>query len=165
MRVQGFGVTGGENMEMDFGKKGPAVRRGTCLLWGLVCLVVLTAPQHSAQEVFAQTEKAGEKENAEGSVLNRFGRVVGSVDANGDIFNRFGHALGSVEADGTVFNVSEIVIGQVKPNGDVLNQSGTVLGSVNANGEVFNRSGRMVGSVNAPGSIVLIGGAARLLLL
>ncbi|MFO7740256.1 MAG: hypothetical protein R6V46_17375 [Desulfatiglandaceae bacterium] len=152
-------------MKMRQGKKNMAVR--VCAGWvlALVFLPVTAAPEQFSGQVFAQMQESPEKAAPEGNVLNRFGKVVGSVDVNGNIFNPYGRSVGSVDADGTIFNVSEIAIGQVNPNGDVLNQSGTVLGSVNADGEVFNRTGRRVGSVNASGNIALIGGAARLLLL
>ena len=56
------------------------------------------------------------------------------------------------------------IIGKVDSDGKVFNQSGTMLGSVNENGQVLNRNGKKIGSVNADGNIMLIGGAARLLL-
>jgi hypothetical protein len=116
-------------------------------------------------EVFAQGKKTKGEDVSTANVLNRYGKAVGSVDENGTVFSLYGRSVGSVDSDGTIFNVSKIDIGNINADGEVFNQSGTLLGSVDTNGDVFNRNGRRIGSVRAIEDPILIGGAARLLLL
>ena len=117
-------------------------------------------------QAFAQTKKTAEKDDSKLNVMNLYGRALGSVNTDGNIFNRFGRLVGSVDIEkGTIFNVSKIVIGKIDKSGKIYNQSGTTLGSVDGDGNVFNVSGRKVGTVSAEGNLILIGGAARLLLL
>ena len=136
-----------------------------CLGMGLLCIFTLSIMAAFEGKAFAQSEKAKGEDVSKASVLNRYGKAVGSVDENGTVFNLYGRSVGSVDSGGNIFNVSKIVIGNIDADGKVWNQSGTTLGSVEPNGDVFNRNGRKVGSVEAIEATILIGGAARLLLL
>lgn len=136
-----------------------------CLGMGLLCIFTLSIMAGFNGEAFAQSEKTKGEDVPEANVLNRYGKAVGSVDENGTVFNLYGRSVGSVDSGGTIFNVSKIAIGNIDADGKVWNQSGTALGSVDTNGDVFNRNGRKVGSVKAIEDTILIGGAARLLLL
>jgi hypothetical protein len=149
------------------GKRNPNKNMGhlvcICLMMGIVCIAPLTlAAEFRAIPGDNGTEK---KEAPEGNVLNRYGKPVGAVEANGNITNRLGRSVGSVDATGTVFNVSNIIVGRVESDGKIYNQSGTLLGSFDTEGNVFNRNGTKVGAVKTDGKSILIGGAARLLLL
>ena len=140
---------------------------GLCLI-SVLCLFSFNLPTPMGgfhNQAFARDEKTPEKDAPKNNVLNLYGRALGSVDMEGVVFNLYGRSVGSVDTDGIVYNVSKIVIGKVDPSGTVFNQSGTILGRVDAGGEVFNRTGRKVGSVLVDGNIILMGGAARLLLL
>jgi hypothetical protein len=136
-----------------------------CLGMGLICIFTLSIIAGFDGEAFAQSKKDKGEDVSKANVLNRYGKAVGSVDENGAVFNLYGKSVGSVDSGGTIFNVSKIAIGNIDADGKVWNQSGTTLGSVDINGDVFNRSGRKVGSVKAIENTLLIGGAARLLLL
>jgi len=161
-------IEGGSKMEPFNGKKKIDIRLYICLVFGLVFISTVIMINDFNRQIFAQTEKekAEKKDDSKLNVLNLYGRALGSVDTDGNILNRYGKFLGSVDTEeGTVFNVSKIVIGKIDPKGKVFNQSGTALGSVDTDGNVFNVSGRKVGTVKAGGNLILIGGAARLLLL
>ena len=136
-----------------------------CLGMGLLCIFTLSIITGFDGEAFAKSEKAKRENFSKANVLNRYGKVVGSVDENGTVFNLYGRSVGYIDSGGTIFNVSKIAIGNTDADGKVWNQSGTNLGSVDTNGDVLNRNGRKVGSVEAIEATVLIGGAARLLLL
>lgn len=123
----------------------------------------LILPGNSGR-AWAQDKKTDAKTEKVWTVLNRYDRQIGSVNASGKIFNRYDKTVGSVDAKGTVFNVSEIMIGHVDKDGRVFNQSGTALGVVDADGNIFNRNGRKVGTVESCEKLNLIGGAARLLI-
>jgi len=147
-------------------KKNRNIKLYICLMVGLVFISTVIMITDYNRKIFAQTEKAAEKDESKLNVINIHGREIGSVDTDGNVFNRYGKLIGSVDMEkGTIFNVSKIVIGKIDPNGKVFNQSDTVLGSVDTDGNVFNVSGRKVGIVNAGGNLIFIGGAARLLLL
>ena len=147
-------------------KKKINIRLCLCLVFGLVFTAMITMISDYNGQAFAQSKKTDEKDEFKLNVLNLYGRALGSVDIDGNVFNRYGRLLGSVDPeDGTVFNISKMVIGKIDKNGKVFNQSGTALGSVDTNGNVFNVSGRKIGTVNAGGNLILIGGAARLLLI
>ena len=136
-----------------------------CLGMGLLCIFTLSIITGFDGEAFAKSEKAKREDVSKANVLNRYGKAVGSVDENGTVFNLYVRSVGSVDSGGTIFNVSKIAIGNTDADGKVWNQSGTNLGSIDTNGDVFNRNGRKVGSVEAIEATILIGGAARLLLL
>ena len=136
-----------------------------CLGMGLLCIFTLSIITGFDGEAFAKSEKAKREDVSKANVLNRYGKAVGSVDENGTVFNLYGRSVGSVDSGGTIFNVSKIAIGNTDADGKVWNQSGTNLGSIDTNGDVLNRNGRKVGSVEAIEATILIGGAARLLLL
>ena len=136
-----------------------------CLAIGFILIFAPVMTAGFSGKAFAKGAVAAEKNDFKGNVLNLSGRTIGSVDADGNILNINGKAVGSVGTGGTVFNINKKKIGSVDADGKVRNKPGTLLGSVNANGDVFNRNGRQVGSVEAFGNIVLIGGAAQLLLL
>jgi hypothetical protein len=136
-----------------------------CLGIGLLCIFTLSISIGFNGKAFAEDKKARGEDAPKANVLNRYDKAIGSVDENGTVFNLYGRSVGSVASDGTIFNVSKIVIGNTDADGKVWNQSGTFLGSVEPNGDVFNRNGRKVGSVKAIEDPVLIGAAARLLLL
>ena len=132
---------------------------------GFLLIFMLSITAGFDGEAFAGGKKAKEEDASKANVLNRYGKAIGSVDENGTVFNLYGRSVGSVASDGTILNVSKIVIGNIDADGKVRNQSGTFLGSVEPNGDVFNRNGRKVGSVKAIEDPILIGAAARLLLL
>jgi hypothetical protein len=136
-----------------------------CLGMGLLCIFTLSIIAGFDGEAFAQSEKDKGEDVSKANVLNRYGKAVGSVDENGNVFNLNGRSVGSVDSSGTIFNVSKTAIGNIDADGKIWNQYGTALGSVDKNGDVLNRNGRKVGSVEASGDTILIGGAARLLLL
>ncbi|UCF56617.1 MAG: hypothetical protein JSW15_11180 [Deltaproteobacteria bacterium] len=133
-----------------------------CLFTGVFCIFTLPIIGNLTGQVLAQS---GQKDEPEPNVFNRSGKPIGRVDADGNIFNLYGKSIGSVDASGTVYNVGKRAIGKVDLNGKVSNQLGTELGSVDTDGRIYNRNGRTVGIVNAYGDIILIGGAARSLLL
>jgi len=115
-------------------------------------------------EVFA---KENQKDQPELNVFNLKGKPIGSVDVEGTVYNSVGRPIGSVDESGVVYNVSKASIGQIDSNGKVLNRLGRVIGIADPEGNVFVINGKKVGSVEPPepGNIVLIGGAAFLLLL
>jgi hypothetical protein len=136
-----------------------------CVGMGLLCIFTLSIMAGFDGEAFAQNKNAKGEDVSKANVLNRYGKAIGSVDENGNVFNLYGRSVGSVDSGGTIFNVSKTAIGNIDADGKIWNQSGTTLGSVGENGDVLNRNGRKVGSVKASGNTILIGGAARLLLL
>ncbi|MGD8227646.1 MAG: hypothetical protein PVI20_07690 [Desulfobacteraceae bacterium] len=111
--------------------------------------------------------KSDEKEKPELNVFNPVGTPIGSVDEAGSVYNRLGRLIGSVDPKGIIYNISNNAIGKVEANGKVFNRVGTLVGSVDDEGNVFNKNGKKIGSVKSPlpGNIMLIGGAAWLLLL
>ena len=134
------------------------------LLTGVLCIIALSFVPHLSGPVFA---KNGEKEKPELNVFNPVGTAIGSVDEAGNVYNRLGRLVGSVDPKGTIYNISKSTIGKVEANGKVFNRVGKLVGSVDDEGNVLNNNGKKVGSVKSPvpGNIILIGGAAWLLLL
>jgi len=134
------------------------------LVIGLMCIISLSLMPYLNGPAFA---KSHEKEKPELNVFNPVGTPIGSVDEEGSVYNRLGKLIGSVDSRGTIYNISKNVIGKVEANGKVFNRIGTLVGSVDDEGNVFNNNGRKIGSVKSPvpGNIILIGGAAWLLLL
>jgi hypothetical protein len=133
-------------------------------------MILLTGVYSMAQEENAaaeatQKDSAITKDGNRGTIVNRYGNVIGFVDSRGNIANVSGFILGSVDADGNIFNVSRINIGRVSGEGKVFNQAGTVMGSVNDQGEVFNVSGTKMGEVKGNIDLNGAGGAARLVIL
>ncbi len=131
---------------------------------GIICLISLSLVPYLNAPVIA---KSHEKEKPELNVFNPVGTAIGSVDEVGGVYNRLGRLIGSVEDDGIIYNISKNPIGKVEADGKVFNRVGKLVGSVDGEGNVFNNNGRTIGSVKSPvpGSIMLIGGAAWLLLL
>jgi hypothetical protein len=131
---------------------------------GLVCIISLTLMPHF--EGPAEANNDG-KEEPELNVFNIAGTPIGSVDEAGTVCNRLGRIVGTVDQRGTIHNISNNVIGKVEVNGKVFNRVGTLVGSVDDEGSVFNKNGKKVGSVKSPvpGNIILVGGAAWLLVL
>lgn len=119
----------------------------------------------SKGEASEQVSGTAQEEILRFKIYNIHDTLLGHIDTDGNVTNRYGSPLGSVDSSGVIFNVSKIVIGQVTPEGNVLNQSGTILGSVGSDGSICNVSGRKVGEVREMEDMILIGGAARLLLL
>jgi len=136
----------------------------TGLAIGLICIISLTLMPHFRGTAEAKND---EKEKPELNVFNPVGTAIGSVDEAGSVYNRLGRLIGSVDPRGTIYNISNNPIGKVEANGKVFNRVGTLVGSVDDEGSVFNNNGRKIGSVKppVPGNIILIGGAAWLLLL
>ena len=134
------------------------------LLIGVICIISLTLMPHFNGRLFA---KSDEKENPELNVFNPVGTPIGSVEDQGNVYNRLGRLIGSVDGRGTIYNISKNAVGKVEASGKVFNRVGTLVGSVDDEGNVFNNNGRKIGSVKSPipGNIILIGGAAWLLLL
>ena len=130
----------------------------------LIFIVSLSLIPYFNAGVFA---KSDEKEKPELNVFNPVGTPIGSVDDQGSVYNRLGRLIGSVDARGIIYNISRSPIGKVEAGGKVFNRVGTLVGSVDEEGIVFNNNGRKIGSVQSPipGNIMLIGGAAWLLLL
>ena len=130
----------------------------------VLCIISLSLMPYLNGPAFA---KSDEKEEPELNVFNLVGTPIGSVDEEGGVYNRLGKLIGSVDGMGTIYNISKNVIGKVEANGKVFNRVGKMVGSVDDEGNVFNNNGRKTGSVKSPvpGNIILIGGAAWLLLL
>jgi hypothetical protein len=131
---------------------------------GLICIISLSLVPYLKGAAFAKND---ETEKPELNVFNPVGTPVGSVDEEGGVYNRLGKLIGSVDGSGTIYNISKNAIGKVEANGKVVNRLGKLVGSVDDEGNVFNNNGRKTGSVKSPvpGNIILIGGAAWLLLL
>ena len=131
---------------------------------GLIFIISLSLVPYLNGPAFAKND---EKEKPELNVFNPVGTPIGSVDAEGGVYNRLGKPIGSVDGRGTIYNISNNVIGKVEASGKVFNRLGKLVGSVDDEGNVFNNNGRKTGSVKSPvpGNIILIGGAAWLLLL
>lgn len=134
------------------------------LIIGVLCIISLSLVPNLNGPAFA---KSDEKEKPELNVFNLVGTPIGSVDEEGGVYNRLGKLIGSVDGGGTIYNISKNVIGKVEANGKVFNRLGKLVGSVDDEGNVFNNNGSKTGSVKSPipGNIILIGGAAWLLLL
>lgn len=134
------------------------------LALGLICIISLTLMPHF--KGLAEAKNDG-KEKPELNVFNIAGTPIGSVDEAGTVYNRLGRIVGSVDPQGTISNISNKVIGKVEVSGKVFNRVGTLVGSVDDEGSVFNKNGKKVGSVKppVPGNIILVGGAAWLLIL
>ncbi|MGD9031610.1 MAG: hypothetical protein PVH02_03035 [Desulfobacteraceae bacterium] len=130
----------------------------------LICIISLSLMPYLNGPVIA---KSDEKEKPELNVFNPVGTPIGSVDEAGSVYNRLGRLIGSVDTRGIIYNISKNPVGKVEAGGKVFNRVGTLVGSVDEEGIVFNNNGRKIGSVKSPipGSIMLIGGAAWLLLL
>ena len=131
---------------------------------GLLCIISLTLMPYFRGTAEAQN---GEKEKPELNVFNPVGTAIGYIDEGGSVYNRLGRLVGSVDPTGTIFNISKNPVGKVEADGKVYNRLDKLVGSVDYEGNVFNNNGRKVGSVKSPvpGNIILIGGAAWLLLL
>ncbi|MGD8984292.1 MAG: hypothetical protein PVI53_09715 [Desulfobacteraceae bacterium] len=131
---------------------------------GVLCIISLSLMPYLNGPVFA---KSDEKEKPELNVFNPADTPIGSVDDQGSVYNRLGRLIGSVDGKGIIYNISKNPIGKVEANGKVFNRVGKLVGSVDDEGNVFNNNGRKIGSVKSPipGNIILIGGAAWLLLL
>lgn len=140
-------------------------KRLLALCIGILWILSFSPCTGSVGLAFAKDRALKEKAGERWELLNRAGRVIGSVGTDGRILNRYGKQLGSVESDGTILNMQNRPIGKVDAAGQIFNQSGTLLGTVDAEGNVFNRTGRKVGSVKDARSLFLAGGAARMLLL
>jgi hypothetical protein len=134
------------------------------LATGVLCIISLSLMPYLNGPVFA---KSDEKEKPELNVFNPVDTPIGSVDDQGSVYNRLGRLIGSVDSRGTIYNISKNAIGKVEDSGKVFNRVGTLVGSVDDEGNVFNNNGKKIGSVKSPipGNIILIGGAAWLLLL
>ena len=134
------------------------------LVIGIVGILSLSLMPYLDEPVIA---KSHEKEKPELNVFNPVGTPIGSVDEAGGVYNRLGRLIGSVDPRGTIYNISNNVTGNVEASGKVFNRVGTLVGSVDEEGNVFNNNGKKIGSVKSPvpGNIMLIGGAAWLLLL
>ncbi len=130
----------------------------------LICIISLSLMSHFNGPLLA---KSDEKQKPELNVFNPVDTPIGSVDDKGNVYNRLGRLIGSVDSRGTIYNISKNAIGKVEASGKVFNRVGKLVGSVNDEGNVFNNNGRRIGSVKSPipGNIILIGGAAWLLLL
>lgn len=142
------------------GKSGSSVCLGTVGIFLLIFFAVLPAGMAAAEGDVAEKEDV-----SRGTIVNRYGTVMGSVDARGNIVNISGALLGTVDSEGNIFNVSKINIGKVTADGRIVNQSETFMGSVNNMGEIFNVSGRKLGEVKYENNLNRIGGAARLVIL
>jgi len=134
------------------------------LITGIICILSLSLMPHFQGPAEAKND---EKEKLELNVFNPAGTPIGSVDAEGGVYNRLGRLIGSVDSKGTIYNISKNAIGKVEANGKVFNRVGKLVGSVDEEGNVLNNNGKKIGSVKSPipGNIILIGGAAWLLLL
>jgi hypothetical protein len=131
---------------------------------GIIAIISLSLMPNLEAPVLAKSHDKGKPEL---NVFNPVGTGIGSVDEAGSVYNRLGRLIGSVESNGIIYNISKNPIGKVEAGGKVFNRVGTLVGSVDEEGNVFNNNGRTIGSVKSPipGSIMLIGGAAWLLLL
>jgi len=147
----------------DF-KKNTVMRDGICLVMGILCIILFALLADFGTQAFAQKNQ---KEKPELNVFNPVGRPVGAVDDEGNVYNPVGKLVGSVDGSGTVYNIFKKPVGKVDAKGQVFNRVGKLTGSVDEEGNVFNNNGRRIGCVKSPvpGNIILIGGAAWLLLL
>ena len=145
-------------------KKNSKLAAYPSLATGLICIISLSLMLHFNGPAFAKND---EKEKPELNVFNPVGTPIGSVDEAGSVYNRLGRVIGSVDGKGIIYNISKNPVGKVEAGGKVYNRVGTLVGSVDEEGIVLNNNGRKIGSVKSPipGSIMLIGGAAWLLLL
>lgn len=146
------------------GKKNINLVEGICLVMGAVFIFSLTLLADFSSQAFAQRDQ---KDKPELNVFNPVGRPIGAVDNEGNIYNPVGKLIGAVDGSGTVYSIFKKPVGKVDARGQVFNRVGKLTGSVDDEGNVFNNNGRKIGSVKspAPGNIILIGGAAWLLLL
>ena len=146
------------------GKKNINWGEGICLVMGIVFIFSVTLILDSSDQALAQTNQ---EDKPELNVFNPVGRPVGAVDDGGNIYNPVGRLIGTVDSGGTVYNIFEKPVGKVDAKGRVFNRVGKLTGSVDEEGNVLNNNGRNIGSVKSPipGNIILIGGAAWLLLL
>ncbi len=146
------------------GKKNINLVEGICLVMGAVFIFSVALILDSSSQAFAQTDQ---KDKPELNVFNPVGRPIGAVDNEGNIYNPVGKLIGAVDGSGTVYSIFKKPVGKVDARGQVFNRVGKLTGSVDDEGNVFNNNGRKIGSVKspAPGNIILIGGAAWLLLL
>ena len=146
------------------GNKKLNLAEGICLVMAAVIILAVSLVLDSRCQVFAQEDQ---KDKIELNVFNRVGRPIGAVDSEGNIYNPVGRLIGKVDGSGTVYNIFENPVGKVDAKGQVFNRVGTLTGSVDEEGNVLNNNGRKIGSVQSPspGNIILIGGAAWLLLL
>jgi hypothetical protein len=99
------------------------------------------------------------------NVFNRNGGAAGMVAGDGDIFNRNGRLVGKVDSSGKVFNRYGGRLGTVESEGKLFNRNGGPIGKVTAQGKAFNRNGGFVGRIEGTASLILMGGAAIVLLL
>lgn len=134
------------------------------LVTGVIGAFALSLMGSPEREVLA---KEKQKDQPELNVFNLKGKPIGSVDVGGTVYNSVGRPIGSVDESGVVYNISKASIGQIDSEGKILNRLGRVIGTTDLEGNVFVINGKKVGSVEPPepGNIVLIGGAAFLLLL
>lgn len=146
------------------GKKDVNLKEGICLVMGAIFIFSVALILGPSCQAFAQSDQ---KDKPELNVFNPVGRPIGAVDNEGNIYNPIGKLIGTVDNSGTVYNIFKKPVGKVDAKGQVFNRVGKLTGSVDDKGNVFNKNGRIIGSVNspAPGNIILIGGAAWLLLL
>jgi hypothetical protein len=146
------------------GKKNINWVEGFCLVMGVVFIFSVALILDSSNQAFAQKDK---KDKPELNVFNPVGTPIGAVDDEGNIYNPVHKLIGSVDGSGTVYSIFKKPIGKIDARGQVFNRIGKLTGSVDDEGNVFNNNGRKVGSVKSPspGNIMLIGGAAWLLLL
>ena len=146
------------------GKKNINLVERICLIIAAVFIFSFALILDSNSQVFAQKDQT---DKIELNVFNRVGRPIGAVDSEGNIYNPVGRPIGKVDGSGTVYNIFENPVGKVDAKGQVFNRVGTLTGSVDEEGNVLNNNGRKIGSVQSPspGNIILIGGAAWLLLL
>ena len=146
------------------GKKNINWVEGICLVMGVVFIFSVVLILDSSNQAFAQKDQ---KDKPELNVFNPVGTPIGSVDEAGSVYNRLGRLIGSVDDRGIIYNISKNPIGKVEAGGKVFNRVGKLTGSVDDEGNVFNNNGRNIGSVKSPypGNLILIGGAAWLLLL
>ena len=146
------------------GKKKVNLAEGICLVMAAVFIFTVSLILDSRCQVFAQKDQ---KDKPELNVFNPVDRPIGAVDGEGNIYNPVGKLIGKVDGGGTVYNIFDKPVGKVDASGQVFNRVGKLTGSVDEEGNVFNNNGRKIGSVNSPypGNVMLIGGAAWLLLL
>lgn len=146
------------------GKKNINLLKSLCLGMGAVFIFSLALTLDFSTQALAQKDQ---KDKPELNVFNPVGRPVGAVDSEGNIYNPVGKLIGTVDGSGTVYNIFDKPVGKVDAKGRVFNRVGKLTGSVDLDGNVLNNNGRKIGSVESPspGNIILIGGAAWLLLL
>ena len=112
-------------------------------------------------------------------VYDKYGNIIGYVDANGNIRDANGNIIGKVHPDGTV-EVNGKVLGKLDTNppckkydgtvyddnGEVLyiikncvvyDKYGNIIGYVDGNGNIRDANGNIIGKINSDGSVVING--------